>query len=117
MLERCHKQNEILEIIHKMQWKQLCVHIKLRIKLKQKSLTCQGISVRMSQNLTRSRAVISKEHFKEVERFLDQTQQKYILQDLRRIFNTNETAFILNPKGGKVLEKGNEKVYQASQSR
>lgn len=71
------------------------------------------ISVRMFQNLTRSRAVISKEHFKEVQRFLDQTQQKYILQDLRRIFNTDETAFILNPKGGKVLaKKGNEKVYQ-----
>lgn len=53
-----------------------------------------GISVRMSQNLTRSRAVISKEQilnwFKEVETFLDQTQQKDVLQDPRRIFNTDE---------------------------
>lgn len=76
-----------------------------------------NISVRISQNLTRSRAVISKEHilnwFKEVETFLDQTQQKDILQDPRRIFNTDETAFFLNPKGGKVLaKKGDKTVYQ-----
>ncbi|CAH2108761.1 unnamed protein product [Euphydryas editha] len=76
-----------------------------------------GISVRMSQNLTRSRAVISKEKilnwFKEVETFLDQTQQKDVLQDPRRIFNTDETIFFLNPKGGKVLaQKGDKTVYQ-----
>ncbi|XP_046395793.1 uncharacterized protein LOC124163054 [Ischnura elegans] len=76
-----------------------------------------GIAVRMSQNLTTTRAAVSKESlcnwFKEVETFLVENKQKEILQDPRRIFNTDETAFFLNPKGGKVLaKKGDKTVYQ-----
>ncbi|CAF4828048.1 unnamed protein product [Pieris macdunnoughi] len=75
-----------------------------------------GISVRMSQNLTRSRAVISKEQilnwFKEVDTFLDHTQQKYVLQDPRRIFNTDETAFFLIRRVVVLAQKGDKTVYQ-----
>lgn len=56
-----------------------------------------GIAVRTSQNLTRSRAILSKKSllnwFKQVEAFLLESEQKSILQDPRRIFNTDETVF------------------------
>ncbi|KAJ8946287.1 hypothetical protein NQ314_008912 [Rhamnusium bicolor] len=77
------------------------------------------VSQRMSQNLTSNRANVSEENirlwFKEVETYLKDNKYLDIVSDPSRVFNTDETAFFLNPKGGKVLARRGEKaVYSRS---
>ncbi|CAH0560708.1 unnamed protein product [Brassicogethes aeneus] len=75
------------------------------------------ISNRVAQNLTSSRAAVKKESiekwFTEVYSYLQQSNSEDILQDPCRVFNADETAFFLNPKGSKVLaRKGDKTIYQ-----
>lgn len=75
------------------------------------------ISRRISQNLTVSRAGITSDNilnwFSEVHSYLKEQNYDTILDDPSRLFNCDETAFFLNPKGPKVLaKKGDKTVYQ-----
>lgn len=72
------------------------------------------ISKRMTQNLTSTRASVSeisiRNWFKEVKNYFD--ERKIKISDPRRIFNADETAFFLCPKGKKALvQKGSKSVY------
>lgn len=72
---------------------------------------------RQPQNLTSSRASVTtsqlKNWFKEVSTYLEENNYTNILVEPHRIFNMDETAFFLNPKGNKVLAaKGEKSVYQ-----
>lgn len=76
-----------------------------------------NVSARIAQNLTQSRAAVSKERllnwFDEVQSYLNNTNQLEILEDPSRIFNADEAAFFLNPKGNNVLvPSGSKNVYQ-----
>ncbi|KAJ4451842.1 hypothetical protein ANN_03320, partial [Periplaneta americana] len=76
-----------------------------------------NISQRISQNLTVSRASVTQENilgwFAEVEDYLKANNLFQVLTDPSRVFNCDETAFFLNPKGNKVLaRKGNKTIYQ-----
>lgn len=75
-----------------------------------------NISIRTSQNLVRSRSLVSEADisnwFREVKSYMDQNELTSILNDPRRVFNTDETAFFLNPKPGKVLaQQGSKNIY------
>ncbi|XP_059047564.1 uncharacterized protein LOC131842986 [Achroia grisella] len=75
------------------------------------------ISKRISQNLTASRARVTGDHlsewYKRVYKELEDSGHADILNDASRIFNCDETAFFLAPKGPKVLaRKGEKNVYQ-----
>lgn len=75
------------------------------------------IRTRIAQNLTSTRASITQEAldkwFLEVFNYLRENNYDNILRDSHRVFNADETAFFLNPKGTKVLAaKGNKTVYQ-----
>lgn len=75
------------------------------------------ISARTPQNLTTSRASVTQEKikgwFNEVQQYLESQHQQHILKNPERVFNADEAAFFLNPKGDKVLAKRGEKnVYQ-----
>lgn len=72
---------------------------------------------RQPQNLTASRALVTthqlKNWFEEVNTYLRDNNYKDILNEPQRVFNMDETAFFLNPKGNKVLAaKGEKSVYQ-----
>ncbi|CAK1579786.1 unnamed protein product [Parnassius mnemosyne] len=72
---------------------------------------------RHPQNLTTSRASVTtsqlKNWFEEVNIYLNDNNYRDILNEPQRIFNMDETAFFLNPKGNKVLApKGEKSVYQ-----
>lgn len=76
-----------------------------------------NIGIRMAQNLTSSRAAVKEEAlkrwYKEVDEYLTENNFKAILEQPARVFNLDETAFFLNPKGNKVLVlKGEKNVYQ-----
>ena len=75
------------------------------------------ISKRVAQNLTASRAAVTSANilnwFSEVYNYLKENNFETILDDPSRIFNCDETAFFLNPKGNNVLaKKGCKTVYQ-----
>lgn len=75
------------------------------------------ISSRVCQNLTSSRASVTKEKldnwFDEILTFLKTEGHDQILNDPKRVFNADESAFFLNPKGSKVLApKGDKCIYQ-----
>lgn len=75
------------------------------------------VSTRTAQNLTLSRASVTKEHldhwFLEISTYLKEHKFDEVLNDPKRIFNGDESAFFLNPKGSKVLaQKGDKTVYQ-----
>ncbi|CAB3252719.1 unnamed protein product [Arctia plantaginis] len=75
------------------------------------------ISMRISQNLTASRARVTGAHlsewYKRVYKELEDSGHADILNDASRIFNCDETACFLAPKGPKVLaRKGEKNVYQ-----
>lgn len=75
------------------------------------------LTPRQPQNLTSSRALVTtsqlKNWFKEVSTYLEENNYANILVEPHRIFNMDETAFFLNPKGNKVLAaKGEKSVYQ-----
>lgn len=72
---------------------------------------------RQPQNLTASRASVTasqiKNWFQEVSTYLNDNNHNDILNEPQRVFNMDETAFFLNPKGSKVLAaKGERSVYQ-----
>lgn len=74
------------------------------------------ISLRSPQNLTMSRSSVEKVQirrwFSEVSEFLEKAGLTYVLNDPRRVFNADESAFFLNPKGNKVLApRGEKNVY------
>lgn len=76
------------------------------------------ITQRVSQNLTPSRENVTEEQirqwFDEVKTYLESKQLTNILDDPTRVFNCDESAFFLQPKGGKVLAKrGASSVYTA----
>ncbi|XP_011687383.1 PREDICTED: tigger transposable element-derived protein 1-like isoform X2 [Wasmannia auropunctata] len=69
---------------------------------------------RISENVSLSRALVSEESvrkwFKDVGYYLKEKNLENI--DSSRIFNTDETALLLNPKAGSVLaRKGSKNVY------
>ena len=72
---------------------------------------------RLPQNLTTSRASVTKPQlkrwFEEVHSYLKENKFDDILKEPNRVFNMDETAFFLNPKGNKVLApKGEKSIYQ-----
>ncbi|XP_063215801.1 uncharacterized protein LOC134527237 [Bacillus rossius redtenbacheri] len=76
-----------------------------------------GLTLRTAQNLTSSRAAVSQEQisawFREVYKYLEENKLEDVLSDPRRIFNGDESAFFLNPKGNKVLaKKGDKNIFQ-----
>ncbi|KAI5638887.1 DDE superfamily endonuclease domain-containing protein [Phthorimaea operculella] len=78
-----------------------------------------AISERTAQNLTTARDAVTEENlkswFKEVESYIQENNLKEASEDPRRIFNTDESAFYLSPKAGKVLaKKGDKHIYQSS---
>lgn len=77
------------------------------------------LAERVCQNLTKSRAAVTQEAIRawqdEVFATLEEEGVSHLLTECesRRVFNTDETAFFLNPKGGKVLAaKGDKAIYQ-----
>ncbi|KAJ8911212.1 hypothetical protein NQ315_014924 [Exocentrus adspersus] len=75
------------------------------------------ISQRMTQNLTASRAAVSK---KSIETWFEEIKNYFIssnitIEEPERIFNADESAFFLSPKGNSVLaKKGSKTVYDRS---
>lgn len=74
------------------------------------------ISKRMSQNLINSRAILTEAQirnwFQEIEQYLQENDLIGIVNDPRRIYNADESAFFLCPKGKKVLAlRGSKTVY------
>lgn len=74
------------------------------------------LSKRVSQSLTPSRAAISEQNirgwFSRVKSYMNERQIMNILDDPRRVFNCDETAFYLSPKEKQCLaRKGSKKVY------
>lgn len=74
---------------------------------------------RTAQNLTTARDNVTedqiKKWFEEVGDYLEKKGLKSALEEPERVFNTDESAFFLSPKPGKVLAKRGEKhVYCSS---
>lgn len=75
------------------------------------------ISQRMSENLTTSRAAVTEASIKN---WFDEVQNYFIssstfVNDPSRVFNADESAFFLSPKGNAVLaKKGSKTVYEKS---
>lgn len=96
---------------------QKCKTQKRESKLSQKRESRNpSISNRVAENLTMSRASVTKEQicswFKRTEDYLKENNFFDVLEDPRRIFNGDETGFLLNPKGKKVLApKGEKSIY------
>lgn len=79
----------------------------------------RDVSERVCQNLTKSRTTVSETQirnwFDEVEEYLVSNNFFDILSNPTRIYNTDESAFFLNPKGLKVLaQRGDKSIYQAA---
>ncbi|XP_064292244.1 uncharacterized protein LOC128672662 [Plodia interpunctella] len=77
------------------------------------------LSERKAQNLNTARDAVTEENikgwFKEIESYLEENGLKEASEDPARIFNTDESAFYLSPKAGKVLaKKGDKHIYQSS---
>lgn len=77
------------------------------------------ISQRISQNLSKSRKNVTETQirncFSEVEVYLTSNSLMDILDEPSRVFNTDESAFFLNPKGLKVLApRGDKSIYLAA---
>lgn len=77
------------------------------------------VSERLSQNLTSSREAVTQDQickwFSEIQRYFEENNLEDILKDPTRIFNTDESAFFLNPNPGHVLvKKGDKNVYSIS---
>lgn len=74
------------------------------------------ISLKQSEYLNKARANITPEKiknwFKETEELLGENVA--VLKEPSRVFNMDETAFYLNPKGGLVLAERGKHVYSTS---
>lgn len=67
------------------------------------------LSVRMSQNISEANI---RNWFGEIENYLKNNNFYHILNDSKRVFNADETAFFFNPKIKKVIVKrGESAVY------
>ncbi|KAF6217308.1 hypothetical protein GE061_001662 [Apolygus lucorum] len=78
-----------------------------------------SVSVRQAENLTTSRARVTKEQvqtwFQEIEKYLAARNIFEILKNPARVFNGDETGFFLSPKGQRVLaERGSKSVYMTA---
>ncbi|KAI8438153.1 hypothetical protein MSG28_010777 [Choristoneura fumiferana] len=72
--------------------------------------TTMGCAMGPSTVLTKEEEdILEKTWFTEIESYLDENNFKTILNDPRRIFNADETAFFLSPKPGRVLAKKGDK--------
>lgn len=74
------------------------------------------ISLRTAQNLTSSRANVTEQQLRqwhaEVTSYLHENNLSSIVKDPKRVYNADEAAFFLNPKGDKVLfSRGEKCVY------
>ncbi|XP_073991864.1 uncharacterized protein [Rhodnius prolixus] len=74
-------------------------------------------ATRISENLTVSRANVTnaslKAWYDEVSRYMNEEGIADVLEEPARLFNADETAFLLNPKGNLVLSNKQDKnVYQ-----
>ncbi|KAJ4437827.1 hypothetical protein ANN_13765 [Periplaneta americana] len=74
------------------------------------------LSERVAQNLTTARANLTEEQvrnwFSEVHKYLRDKSILDITNDPNRVFNADESAFFLQPKGEKVItKKGSKVVY------
>lgn len=79
----------------------------------------QEIAQRTSQNLTISRDNVTekdiKAWFDEIKKYLEEKNLMSILDDPKRIYNADESAFFLQPRAGRVLtRKGNKNVYSTA---
>lgn len=67
------------------------------------------ISKRTSQNLTPARASVSEENLRawhaEVQKYLTEESLLDVINDPKRIFNMDESAFYLSPKDNQVITK------------
>lgn len=75
------------------------------------------LTLRTPQNLTASRAAVTqtriREWYQEVFSYLQENHLEDVLSEPKRIFNGDESAFFLNPKGSKVLaKKGDKCIFQ-----
>lgn len=75
------------------------------------------IVLRTSEAITSASANVSegdiKKWFKSVEQYLDQKRLRHILDDPKRIYNGDETNFMLCPKNKKVLApRGSRNIYE-----
>ncbi|KAJ8968823.1 hypothetical protein NQ314_002085 [Rhamnusium bicolor] len=65
------------------------------------------LSERLTQNLTKSRSEVNEEKlrkwFDEIKDYVKSKKLEDVFEDPKRIFNTDETAFFLSPKGIKCL--------------
>lgn len=74
------------------------------------------LSQRISQNLTKARANVTEDKlrawFAEIEEYIQTNDLKEIWSDPKRVYNCDETAFFLSPKGEKVIvRKGEKAIY------
>lgn len=76
------------------------------------------ITTRIAQNLTPARESVTEEQirrwFEEIRQYLRSENLLEVTEDPSRVFNADESAFFLQPKGDKVLaRKGEKSVYIA----
>lgn len=74
------------------------------------------ISERVPQTLTAARSSITREQlvswFEEINSYIKDNALTAVIKDPSRVFNADESAFFLSPKGSKVLAKrGDKTVY------
>lgn len=77
-----------------------------------------NISERVAQNLTAAREKVSEQQirqwFQEIEVYLRSKNLFDITNDPKRVYNCDESAFFLQPKGNRVLaKKGDKSIYHA----
>ena len=75
------------------------------------------LALREAEGLSKARGIITKESilkwFRELKIYLEQCNASNILEDSSRIFNDDDTSFVMCPKSGKVLApKGYKNVYE-----
>lgn len=79
------------------------------------------ITERVYQNLTRARSSVTelqiRNWFAEVHTYMEEKDYLNVLEDPKRVFNMDETAFFLTPADGRVLaKKGSKTVYSFVQN-
>lgn len=78
-----------------------------------------SVTSRTAHNLTTNRDNVPEEDihgwFKEVDQYIENNNLSSVIDQPERVFNTDESAFFLAPKPGKVLaKKGHKHVYSSS---
>ncbi|XP_030747745.1 jerky protein homolog-like [Sitophilus oryzae] len=77
------------------------------------------IAVRVAQNLSKPRSTLNENSLRnwhaEVYTYLKNNNLENVLEDPKRVYNCDESAFFLSPKGNRVLaRKGEKAVYSFS---